>query len=224
MWIGARTLASPVIPRQAMGALVRVLARALRTVPTEEPEARSMTAGVAARLRALPRPDPSAFAAHLPVLVHLPAALAAGGSLGRALGHVLPYLPWRRTYAGMPGLEGFLRGYGYAELVGPGGPVRTEDLRLGVLLLGPGTLYPLHRHPAEEIYLVVSGAADWRRGGGHFRPRPAGSLVYHPPGEPHAMRTAGEPMLAVYAWTGDVATPARLIPEDEASPAGPISR
>jgi mannose-6-phosphate isomerase-like protein (cupin superfamily) len=217
MWIGARTLATPVIPRQAMGALVRVLARALRTAPSEEPEARAMAAGVSARLGALPRPEPPAPGADPPVLAHLPAALAAGGKLGRTLGPVLRHLAWRQTYAGMPGLEGFLRGYGYAELVGPGGPVRADDLRLGALLLGPETLYPLHRHPAEEIYLVVAGTADWRRGDEPFLPRPTGSLVHHPPGEPHAMRTAGEPMLAVYAWTGDVATPARLIAEDDAS-------
>ena len=145
---------------------------------------------------------------------HLAVALAGRDPLARALARLLPGLAWRRTYEGACGLGDFLEGYGYAELVGPQGPVRAPGLRLGVLLLGPGVLYPLHSHPAEELYLAVSGTAAWSRGRGPFVPRPPGSLIHHRPLEPHAMRAGEEPMLAVWAWTGDIATPARLIDDD----------
>jgi mannose-6-phosphate isomerase-like protein (cupin superfamily) len=194
---------------------VRTFFGALRTALPQgaagEPGAEAMAAAIAARLGLLPPPESLAAPASVPAARHLPEALAGRDPLTRSLARILPSLSWRRTYAGAPGLEEFLEGYGYAELVGPGGPVRAPDLRLGVLLLGPGVLYPPHRHPAEELYLVVSGTALWKRGGGRFLARPPGSAVHHPPEEPHAMRAQGEPLLAVYAWTGDVETPARLL-------------
>jgi oxalate decarboxylase/phosphoglucose isomerase-like protein (cupin superfamily) len=60
-----------------------------------------------------------------------------------------------------------------------------------------------------ETYLVVSGTAAWTmedaglRSTRHHRP---GTLILHPANLVHAMETGDEPLLAAYAWTGDVET------------------
>ena len=95
-------------------------------------------------------------------------------------------------------------------LAGPGGLVETHALALGLLLLGPGTHYPTHRHPAVEIYVVASGEGEWRMGEGPWRRRPAGEVIRHDSMVPHATRALGDPLLAVYVWRGDLDTHARI--------------
>ena len=82
------------------------------------------------------------------------------------------------------------------------GPIASRRLAVGFLLLGPDVAYPLHSHEAEEIYLVLSGTAAWRRGGEPWRDEAPGALIHHPSRAPHAMRTEREPLLALYAWRG----------------------
>jgi hypothetical protein len=69
-------------------------------------------------------------------------------------------------------------------------------------MLGPFTHYPRHRHDAEEIYLPLSGAAEWQQGDAVWRERLPGTLIRHAGGEPHAMRTGAGPLLALYLWRG----------------------
>ena len=48
------------------------------------------------------------------------------------------------------------------ELVGPLGPAPSERLACGILILGPRTLYPPHRHEAYEVYVPADrGTAMW---------------------------------------------------------------
>ncbi len=105
---------------------------------------------------------------------------------------------------------GYVDRYGYVELIGPGRPVESADLLVGLLLLGPEMHYPDHAHPAEEIYHVVAGHADWWREGEGWRRKPPGSVIHHAPMMRHAMRTKDEPLLALYCWTGDVKTYATM--------------
>ena len=81
-----------------------------------------------------------------------------------------------------------------------------SDYSLGVLLLGPGLTYPPHAHPANEIYYVVGGTAEWRQGDGPWTRRAPGSLIQHPSGQVHATRTGRDPLLALYLWWGDIET------------------
>ena len=110
---------------------------------------------------------------------------------------------------------GYMDNYAYAELVGRRGLFGGGDYALGVLLLGPGLTYPPHAHPANEVYYVVGGTAEWRRGPGPWKAQAPGSLIEHPSGLVHATRTGDEPLLALYLWWGDIATPARLVPRQE---------
>lgn len=125
-------------------------------------------------------------------------------------------LHWQQNpnYRRNPPDEGFLAHYGYTEICGPKGLLSPSGLRFGVLLLGPDTCYPAHRHPAEEIYLPLQ-AALWQGGeadiaAGQWHERPAGSFIHHPPMMPHATRTTDRALAAFYLWRGEVTINARL--------------
>ncbi len=111
-------------------------------------------------------------------------------------------LQWRQTYGAADFGEAFLAGYGWTEFIGLRGPVASDRIACGMLLLGPGVVYPAHAHQAEEVYLPISGLAEWQRGDGPFRPVPVGQAVHHPSWMPHAMRVGSAPLAALYLWRG----------------------
>jgi hypothetical protein len=130
-------------------------------------------------------------------------------------------LRWRQTYtlAQISGQVGagagarFLDNYGWAELVSPGAVTGAAQISCGVLVLGPDTFYPSHRHEAEEIYLPLAGTAEWQQGEhtASWRRRSPGTLIHHSSEESHAMRTGEQPLLAMYLWrSADLRQGARL--------------
>ena len=120
-------------------------------------------------------------------------------------------LAWAQTYSAAEVGAAFLERYGWTELVGLRGPVASDALAAGFLLLGPGTEYPAHHHAAEEIYVPLSGVAFWRRGEEGWRIRSPGEPIHHPSGQSHAMRTAEAALVALYLWRhGDLAEKSRL--------------
>ena len=137
------------------------------------------------------------------------------GTIGMALAAVAPRLTWTQNpnYRRSPPSPEFLDNYGYAVLAGPSdGPpalARHDQLAFGVLLLGPHTHYPLHHHPAAEVYIPLN-RAEWWRGDGPWREEAAGAVIHHPPNMPHATRAGGAPLLALYLWRGELATHAKL--------------
>ena len=138
--------------------------------------------------------------------------LAPLAALGPALGWVQ-----NPNYVAAPPSPDFLENYGYAVLAGPGGLVASEELALGVLMLGPGIHYPTHRHPAVEIYVPLAGEAEWQKGEEPWRHEPPGAVIRHESMMPHATRTLAEPLLAAYLWRGDLATYARIIAQPQNS-------
>ena len=95
--------------------------------------------------------------------------------------------------------------------MGSVGPIESELIACGFLLLGPSTFYPSHHHAAEELYVPLSGIAAWQRGDTVWREHGPGTPILHRSGEPHAMRTGGSPLLALYVWRGaDLGQKARL--------------
>jgi quercetin dioxygenase-like cupin family protein len=155
-----------------------------------------------------PKMNPS----KLPVCRFWPGILAGGGELVGPLGELSPHLRWVQNpnYVAAPPSPDFLENYGYVVLAGPGGLVPTDSLAMGILLLGPRTHYPTHRHPAVEIYVVAAGEAEWRKGKSSWRREPPGGVIRHETMMPHATRTLEEPLLAVYVWRGDLKTHAKI--------------
>jgi len=158
-------------------------------------------------------------ASTVPVLRYLPAAGAAAPAFSAgfvsALAAAAPGLAWRRSYTAAQVGAAFLDAYGWTELVGLSGPVPGTTLACGVLLLGPGVSYPPHHHEAEEIYVPLSGIAEWRHGAAPWVTCRPGDVVHHLSNQSHAMRTGTDPLLALYLWrSGDLAQHSQLDPAD----------
>ena len=111
-----------------------------------------------------------------------------------------PWMTWRQTYKASEVGAAFMENYGYSEIAGLSGPLASERIACGFLLLGPATFYPPHRHEAEEIYIPLAGTASWQNGDGIWRERLPGTVIHHASNEPHAMRTGARALLALYLW------------------------
>jgi mannose-6-phosphate isomerase-like protein (cupin superfamily) len=127
--------------------------------------------------------------------------------ISQALARLPSSLPWYYHYDTRPGEADLSNHIAFAELVGPDGDMDAPDCRVGFTLMAPNTFYPLHAHPAVELYFVIAGTAEWRAGD-TARQVPPGELVLHRSSEPHSMRTFAEPLLALWSWSGDLDTPA----------------
>lgn len=92
-----------------------------------------------------------------------------------------------------------------AELIGPDGWTKSPKIRIGLFFQPAEFFYPWHRHAAEEIYLILGGAATWRAENKTPQTPPPGAFVFHHARQPHAMQTAESPLFAVWAWRGDIA-------------------
>ena len=92
--------------------------------------------------------------------------------------------------------------YRYKALIGSQRPgvVPQGDILMGVLELAPRATYPAHKHPAPELYYVMSGTAQWTVGSETFAAGP-GTAIYHPPDTLHRMINTGDEVLkTVYMW------------------------
>lgn len=121
-------------------------------------------------------------------------------------------LPWVYHYPLRSPGEDLGNRIAFAELIGPDGPLQAPDCRVGFTVMAEQTDYPLHSHPAVELYLVVAGTAQWRTPTSDRRV-PPGELVLHRSREAHAMRTFDEPLLALWAWSGEIDAPAVYLEE-----------
>ncbi len=139
----------------------------------------------------------------LPVTAHLPRALDLGErgamqGMARALREVSSLLEWEYGYEKLP--KTLVKKYAYCEVLGPRGPVLTDNLILGFVLFAPATTYPQHSHPEiEESYISVAGS--WSENNAAvFSP---GSLILNTPGSKHRITTGDiDPCLLAFAWTG----------------------
>ena len=90
----------------------------------------------------------------------------------------------------------------WCELIGPNGLIISEEIRIGLLIMGPGLVYPAHQHPATEWYHVLSGTGQWAQASQPATPRTPPAALFDRPDEPHAMTTHQEPVLALWSWVG----------------------
>jgi len=119
-----------------------------------------------------------------------------------ALGRLAPRLVWRRR----PDSEDdpvFTAGHANATIVGPGGLEDRRDVLVGISLIAPDLVYPDHRHPPEEVYLVMSEGA-WRQNDDPWHAPGIGGTIYNPRDIVHAMRSGpATPLLATWVlWPG----------------------
>ena len=90
----------------------------------------------------------------------------------------------------------------WKTLIGTGGrfgeALPDPDIGFGVGELGPGAIYPAHRHPCPELYYFISGSARWNVDGEDFIATP-GSTVYMKPNSVHSLEIISEEK-AVVVW------------------------
>jgi len=86
-------------------------------------------------------------------------------------------------------------------LIGEDTPsIPQQDVFMGMLDLEAGGYYPLHSHPAPEIYFIMSGTAEWTIGDETFTATP-GTAIYHASNVPHRMiNKSNEPLKTVWFW------------------------
>jgi quercetin dioxygenase-like cupin family protein len=119
---------------------------------------------------------------------------------------VIESLPWSYSYPKRKDSPELDQNIAFAEIIGPVAPFRSDSVCLGLTLIGPGTLYPAHHHPATELYFVLAGTAKWELDEVSNDKAP-GSFILHPSQAVHAMQTYSESLLAIYTWSGpDVRT------------------
>ncbi len=142
-------------------------------------------------------------AAHKPVTAHLQRALDQGrgtpmSRVIRSIDGLRAQLSWQYGSDKVP--RGLDQKYAYAELVGPTGPVQSDQIILGLVLFAPGCIYPAHAHDGiTESYICLSGAMSQNDQGVYV----PGSMIFNPPGQMHRITVADlEPSLLAYAWIG----------------------
>ena len=193
--------------------LTGAIARGLHARPGEAvTEVMSRLAAQDLSEAAFREPEPRGLA----VLSHLPQAIGEAmlldPDLAAAIAAAEDALRWLQssTYTDEVLGEGFSASYGWAQIIGPDGFFPGDDFLLGLLMLGPGRHYRDHYHPAPELYWPLTSGSLWSRDGGPFAEQPQGAVIWHPPMMMHATKTGEAPLLAVWSWTRDTGTPAKL--------------
>lgn len=94
----------------------------------------------------------------------------------------------------------------HVELVGPTGLIKSENIRLGFFGILPNAEYGVRTHPAEEVFIMLAGEAEWLCGIEGYQNKQVGEYSYHPSGIRHATRTNSLAFMSVYIWSGDIST------------------
>ena len=116
-------------------------------------------------------------------------------------------LHWEQSYKKEDGVvpDAMLEGYAFAEIIGKRGPFVSESIRAGIGVWGPDIVYPRHQHQAEEVYVVLAGAAEFKIGAAEETRCSAGDVVYVESNEPHGFRTTDQSLVIYYLWqAGDL--------------------
>ncbi|MEX0338755.1 MAG: dimethylsulfonioproprionate lyase family protein [Arenibacterium sp.] len=118
-----------------------------------------------------------------------------------------PAAVWRETYKGTDIGADFMDRFGCYCIIGEGGPFVSDALRLYIVYMPAQLYYPWHHHPAEEIYLVISGSAVFNAEGQADKILFPGDTVLHKSNQPHATETRASPVLCLVAWRDRFDTP-----------------
>ena len=120
--------------------------------------------------------------------------------LARAFYEAGPEADWHEPYTAADVGADFVRQFGAFCAIGARGPWTSDKMAGFVVTMPPGLFYPWHEHPADELYVVLAGEAEFLRAGMPPEVLCEGDSVYHAPGQPHARRTGAHPVMAYVTW------------------------
>ena len=143
---------------------------------------------------------------------HFETALATGVGVPADLARIVAgRTSWAQPYpdyGGQPDMDALRANYAYSSVIGStedaisGNAVTalylSDKVFVGLVLQGPGVIYPPHVHKAAEVYWVISGTADWQWGDDWSTHGP-GAVIFHNTGVRHATITGDEPQLLLFA-------------------------
>ena len=110
------------------------------------------------------------------------------------------YAHWRQTYKGTAVSSHFLSHFGCYCLIGVGGPYNSNSMRAWIVYMPSKLYYPLHQHPAEELYFCLAGEATFKADGKDDIILCEGGVSEHNSNQRHAMQTDEKPVLAYVIW------------------------
>lgn len=115
-------------------------------------------------------------------------------------------MKWRETYKGSRIAADFMARFGCYEIIGRDAPFRSKQMRSFVVYQPPNLHYPWHQHPAEEIYVVLAGRAEFHLENEPARELTAGDSAFHPSNRAHALTTHEHPVMAYVVWRNEFDT------------------
>jgi quercetin dioxygenase-like cupin family protein len=172
--------------------------------PAAMPMADRISAALKDRERSMTAHASARVPAHLPACRHLDEAFARGAAgtastagATTAFKAIVPQLTWYRRAGAAEAGQKFFDGHANAIIVGEEGLETVANVRIGVSLVAPGVQYPRHRHPPEELYVVLS-PGFWMQNDYPTAFKGSGDLVHNPPNVWHAMDAGEAPLLAIW--------------------------
>jgi mannose-6-phosphate isomerase-like protein (cupin superfamily) len=114
-----------------------------------------------------------------------------------------PDMIWRETYKDTDIGGDFMDRFGCYEIIGRDAPLASAKMRSFLVYQPPHLHYPWHHHPAEELYVVIAGEAEFHLQGKGAEVLRSGQSSFHPSGVPHALTSHDHPVLAYVVWRDD---------------------
>ncbi len=114
-----------------------------------------------------------------------------------ALAAIEPEFAWHRRQQATQVVGDLYNSHANAIIVGKGGLEMRQDVLIGVSLVAPEIHYPRHRHPPEELYVVLS-PGKWMQDDNSLVLKRSGDLVHNPPNVWHSMQATKAPLLAIW--------------------------
>lgn len=148
---------------------------------------------------------------------HAPARGGPHAALCEAMLAAAPDAQWRDTYADTGIGQDFMQRFGCYCIIGAGGAWASRMMSAYLVFTPADFWYPWHQHPAEELYLVVAGEAEFLRAGQGAERLGPGGTMFHTSDEPHALRTGDQPVLALVMWRNHLGIKPVLTPSESIS-------
>ena len=127
--------------------------------------------------------------------------------LQKAIIDASEFVHWRETYKGTDIGDYFMDRFGCYSIIGENAPFSSDALRVFMVYMPPRLYYPWHHHPAEEVYMVISGSATFKKKDCADEVLSEGQVAFHESNQPHAMETKDDPALCLVAWHDNFQTP-----------------